>query len=50
MDLLKRILDFEENLQEPGGRNVTKGFLMDRLELLEKYWKQASGSLWSAAL
>jgi len=40
MDLLERILDFEENLQEPGGRNVIMGFLTDRLVLLEKYWKQ----------
>jgi len=41
MDLLERILNFEESLQEPGERSVTKSFVMDRLELLEKYWKQA---------
>jgi len=33
MDLLERILNFEESLQEPGRRNVTKGFLMDRLKI-----------------
>jgi len=40
MDLLERILNFEESLQEPGRRSVIKSFLMDRLELLKKYWKQ----------
>jgi len=55
MDLLERILDFEKNLQGSGGRSVTKGFLMYRLELLEKSWRSLGeagirGSLWPAAL
>jgi len=54
MDLLEQILDFEENLQEPSGRSMTKGFLMDHLETLgtlgEVLEAGIPGSLWLSAL
>jgi len=31
------ILRFEENLKKVGKKNITKGFLMGRLELLKEY-------------
>jgi len=41
IDSLGLILRFEQNLKKASKKNMTKGFLMDRLELLKEYWKQS---------